>query len=157
MGSVDQRSSTVEAELHTLSCSRTHVFLNHAQPLQDNIERAASPKSPDQTEIQRRYTRTRTRFDRFCSSTAFEHGETQQLTSTILSHSRFPCTAVMVTYWVEYPDRSMLSKPSVVPELVQVVTRPGAYTSSVLTLVAPLYIADGWSQMRDKMRKVNSI
>ena len=95
----------------------------------------------------------RTHINCFYSSTALAHGKTQSLTltSTILSHSRFPCTAVTVTYWAECPDRSMDSKPSVVPELVQVVTRSGAYTSSVLTLVAPLYIAGDWSQMCDKI------
>lgn len=43
----------------------------------------------------------------------------------------------------EIPDRSMLSKSRVEPELAQVVTTvPSTETSTVLTLVSPLYKAD---------------
>ena len=47
-------------------------------------------------------------------------------------------------YRPEYPDKSMDSKPSVVPELVQVVARTAPRrTSIVRTLVEPSYIAGG--------------
>ena len=65
------------------------------------------------------------------------------LTSMMLSHSMSASTPVTSITDPDVPERSMLSKPAVVPELVQVVTRTSStYTSTVLTLVAPLYSAD---------------
>lgn len=62
-------------------------------------------------------------------------------TSTMLSHS-MSAPPVMVMSCPDCPDRSTLSKSAVVPELVQVVTAtPSTDTSTVLVLVAPLYIA----------------
>lgn len=64
-------------------------------------------------------------------------------TSMMLSHSELPktpCSSITVPAVPSF--KAMLSKPSVVPELVQVVTSsPSTKTSIVLTLISPLYSA----------------
>ena len=62
----------------------------------------------------------------------------------MLTHCKSSARLMTVRYRPEYPDRSMDSKPSVVPELVQVVARASpTCTSTVRTLVEPLYSAGG--------------
>ncbi len=62
----------------------------------------------------------------------------------MLSHSTSSGRLMTDRYRPEYPDRSMVSKPSTVPELIQVVARTSSTrTSTVRTLVAPLYKAGG--------------
>ena len=66
------------------------------------------------------------------------------LTSMMLSHSKLSRTPTISIVVPDVSERSMLSKPSVMPELVHVVTRtPSTYTSTVLSLVSPLYSAGG--------------
>ena len=65
----------------------------------------------------------------------------------MLSHSVSASTPVSSIICPDVDERLTLSKPSVVPELVQVVIRaPSMYTSMVLVRVVPRYIADitGW-------------
>lgn len=65
-------------------------------------------------------------------------------TSVILSHSESARTPVTVICRPEVPNRSMLSKSSVSPELVHLmISSPSTETSKVTCLSLPLYIADG--------------
>ena len=64
-------------------------------------------------------------------------------TSVMLSHSESASCPVTSITRPDVPDKSMVSKPSVVPELVQLVVRaPSIRTSTFRTLVEPLYSAD---------------
>lgn len=66
----------------------------------------------------------------------------------MLSHSELASTPFILMTLPDIPDMSsMLSKPSVVPELVQVVAKaPSTYTSTVLVRSSPLYNADTMGQ-----------
>lgn len=69
----------------------------------------------------------------------------------MLIHSGLSRTPVTVMSCPEYPNKSIISKPSVVPELVQVVARePSTVTSTVLTLVVPLYRAANVLKNRER-------
>lgn len=75
-------------------------------------------------------------------------------TSMMLSHSSLASTPVTSINSPDIPDRSMLSKALVVPELLHVVAKaPSTYIFTVLDLVVPLNNAEKQPSREEEGRK----